>query len=216
MSNSAGRISVAHIHDYCINLNTREIYLHSHVADSDEEAGVDYRMSVRFQKNMRAMNICSRKHILIHMHTIGGCWHDGMGIYDCTKFSRSPVSILGYGHFGSMSSIILQSANRRILMPNSEFMIHYGSVSFDSNAISAKSAVDQNEKLNKRMLEIYSEKCKDSERFLGWTLEKIKRHLDTKMRQKQEWYMTAREAVEYGFADSVLGDEKTPSIEEIL
>ena len=101
-------------------------------------------------------------------------------------------------------------------MPNSEFMIHYGSVSFDSNSISAKSAVDQNEKLNKRMLEIYSDKCEGSERFSGWTLEKIKKYLDTKMRQKQEWYMTACEAVEYGFADSVLGDEKSPSIEEIL
>ena len=54
MSNNNGRISIAHIHDYGINLNTREVYLHSHISDSeDEEPGVDYRMSVRFEKNMR-------------------------------------------------------------------------------------------------------------------------------------------------------------------
>ena len=170
MSSNNGRISIAHIHDYGINLNTREIYLHSHISDGEyEEPGVDYRMSVRFEKNMRAMNICSKKHILVHMHTIGGEWHDGMGIYDCITFSRSAVTILGYGHIGSMRSIIFQSADKRVLMPNAEFMIHYGSMSVDSNSISAKSAIEQNDKMNQRMLDIYCSKCKECTRFSDWS-----------------------------------------------
>ena len=208
MSNNNGRISIAHIHDYGINLNTREVYLHSYISDGEyEEPGVDYRMSVRFEKNMRAMNICSKKHILVHMHTVGGEWHDGMGIYDCITFSRSPVTILGYGHIGSMSSIILQAADKRILCPNSEFMIHYGSFGIESNSISAKSAVDWNERCNQLMLEIYSKKCKDSEKFKNVSLKKIVETLDSNMRNLQEWYMTAQEAVSFGFADGILGKD---------
>ena len=216
MSSNNGRISIAHIHDYGINLNTREIYLHSHISDGEyEEPGVDYRMSVRFEKNMRAMNICSKKHILVHMHTIGGEWPDGMGIYDCITFSRSAVTILGYGHIGSMSSIIFQSADKRVLMPNAEFMIHYGSMSVDSNSISAKSAIEQNDKMNQRMLDIYCSKCKECNRFSDWSEKKIKSFLDRRMNSSQEWYMNAEEAVEFGFADSILGDDNSPSIEEL-
>ena len=198
MSNNNGRISIAHIHDYGINLNTREVYLHSHISDGEyEEPGVDYRMSVRFEKNMRAMNICSKKHILIHMHTIGGEWHDGMGIYDC------------------MSSVIFQAADKRVLMPNAEFMIHYGSMSVESNSISAKSAIEQNDKMNQRMLDIYCAKCKESDRFSDWSEKKIKSFLDRRMKSSQEWYMNSEEAVEFGFADSILGDDNSPSIEEL-
>ena len=35
------------------------------------------------------------------------------------------------------------------------------------------------------------------------------------MKSSQEWYMNAEEAVEFGFADSILGDDNSPSIEEL-
>ena len=42
-----------------------------------------------------------------------------------------------------------------------------------------------------------------------------KSFLDRRMKSSQEWYMNAEEAVEFGFADSILGDDNSPSIEEL-
>ena len=45
---------------------------------------------------------------------------------------------------------------------------------------------------------------------------RIKKFIDTKMRQKQEWYLNSREAVEHGFADAVFGDENCSSFAALL
>ena len=99
------------VHDYGLCINSREIYLHSYIGESEDEPGVDYRMAVRFQKNLNILSRVSEEPILIHMHTIGGCWPDGMGIYDAIKFSPCHITILCYGSVSSMSSVILQSAD---------------------------------------------------------------------------------------------------------
>ena len=207
---------VSTVHEHGINIHTRELYLHGHIGESEEEPGVDYRMAVRLEKNLRLLNKSATLPILIHMHTGGGEWHDGMGIYDAIQSSPSIVTILGYGSISSMSSVILQAADFRVLMPHSEFMTHYGSIAVECNSVSAKSAIDWNEKCNKIMLEIYAEKCKEGGRFKGYSLSSIKKFIDTKMRQKQEWYLNSREAVEYGFADAVFGDDGCQSFCALL
>lgn len=193
------------VHDYGINLESREIFLHSSMDYSDEDNGVDHRAAVSFEKNIRLLNSISDKPILVHMHIIGGNWYDGMGIFDSIRLSKSRVSVIGYGHVGSMSSVILQAADKRVLCPNSEFMIHYGSLGIESNSVSVKSAVDWNEKCNEMMLDIYTESCGGSEKFKKSSPKKIREFLDRKMRDSQEWYMTAEEAVLFGFADGILG-----------
>ena len=61
------------------------------------------------------------------MNSIGGEWSDGMAIYDAISLSKCYVTIIVYGQAESMSSIILQAADEKIITPNSYFMIHYGS-----------------------------------------------------------------------------------------
>ena len=191
------------LHDYCINPDTREIYLHGYLGESEEEAGVDYRMAVRFEKNLMFLDRAADDPITIHMHTIGGAWHDGIGIFDTIKSSRCEITMIGYAEVSSMSSIIFQAADKRLLMPNTSFMIHYGEIAIDSNSVSAKSAIDENERTNKLMVGIYTDKCKGGEKFKNHTETRIKKFLDTKMRQKQEWYLSAEEAGAYGFADGI-------------
>ena len=174
------------IHDYGISPDTREIYLHGYLGESEEEAGVDYRMAVRFEKNMILLDKMSDAPVTIHMHTIGGSWHDGIGIFDTIRSSRCEVTMIGYAEVSSMSSIIFQAADKRLLMPNTSIMIHYGEIAIDSNSVSAKSAIDENERTNKLMVGIYTDKCKGGEKFKNHTETRIKKFLDTKMRQKQE------------------------------
>jgi len=191
------------LHEYNINCETREIYLHGYIGSEEDEPGVDYRMAVRFEKNLMFLANNSKAPITIHMHTIGGMWHDGMGMFDLIKAVDCETTIIGYAEVSSMSSVVMQAATRRLLMPNTRFMVHYGDMSIESNSVSVKSAVDENEKLNKLMLEIYSDRCSKGTRFKDFSKTRVKKFLDTKMRHKQEWYMSADEAVECGFVDGI-------------
>ena len=197
--------SLTYMHEVCLNVKNREIYLHSYPTESGEESGIDYLVATRFIKNMHYLNLSAKKPITVHLHWDGGSWIDGMSIYDSISLSQSPITVIGYASVSSMSTIIMQAASTRLLMPNSEFMVHYGSMGVDGNAISVKSAVDQNELANKKMLEIYTEKCANSDNFKGYTEGRIKKFIDKKMKEKQEWYMTPQEAIDYGFADAIYG-----------
>ena len=49
-----------------------------------------------------------------------------MAIYDAIQACKSYVTI-GYGQAESMSGIILQAADNRLMSPHSHFMAHFGS-----------------------------------------------------------------------------------------
>jgi len=115
------------IHNQNIDLKQREIYLHGHHGPFEDDPGVEYRMATTFIKNLRYLDYLKNEPILIHMHSLGGNWGDGMAIYDAITLSRSYVTILAYGQAESMSSIVLQAADQRVMMPNAYFMCHYGS-----------------------------------------------------------------------------------------
>lgn len=197
------------VHEYGVNLQDREIFLHGYLDNdlSGGEPGVEYRMATTFIKNLRTLDKNGDALILVHMHSVGGHWNDGIAIYDAICQTKSPVYIVAYAHARSMSSIIFQAADKRWLMPNTDFMIHFGTMSVDSNAISVQSEVAWNQYLNTIMLNIYLEGCKKGRRFSGWSDTRIKKFLKKQMEQKQEWYMTPDEAVAYGFADGIVGKD---------
>ncbi len=198
------------IQDYGINVDTREIYLHSYIGNLEEEPGVDYRIANSFIKNLHYLDSLNNDNILIHLCVGGGDWNYGACIYDAIKFSNSYVTILVYAHAYSMTSIITQAADLRIITPTTDFMIHYGSISLEANSISAKSTVDWNNYLNKIMVEIYADKCQHGPFFKDgdYTIAKVKKYLETKMKQTQDWYLNAEDAKRYGLVDEILGQGK--------
>jgi len=62
------------------------------------------------------------------MNSIGGDWSHGMAIYDAIKLSNNYITIINMSAATSMTSIILQSADYRIMAPNGHCMIHDGSI----------------------------------------------------------------------------------------
>ena len=116
------------LHNYGANLDTREIFLHNYYTSGDDEnPGVEYKMSNTFLKNLRALELKSDKPIIIHMQSVGGEWSDGMAIYDAITMSKCHITMIAYGQAESMSSIIFQAADSRLITPNTYFMSHYGS-----------------------------------------------------------------------------------------
>lgn len=209
---------ISEIHNHHINHLNREIYLHGYLdADTDDEPGVDYRMATSFVKNLHILGIQGSSNILVHMHTIGGNWSDGMAIFNAIKLARSPVTIIGYAQASSMSGIVFQSADKRVLMPDCEIMIHHGSISLEDNSKAVKSAVEQNEKNCTRMLQIFAERATMGKYFKDrkFSLKKTMTFIDQKIKQNGDWYLDPEEAVYYGLADGILGQKGFESISKI-
>lgn len=211
------QISISDIHDYQIDLNNREIYLHSYFNEDNEEYGVDYRSAIVFEKNLRILNLLSLEPILVHMHLPGGDWQDCLGIYDAIKASKSKVIVVATAKVESSSSVLLQAADLRILTSNTNFLIHYGSISVDNEHKAALSTVQWSEKESEKMIDIFTERCINSKicKDKNWKKMMVKKHIVAQLATKRDWILTAEEAVDYGFADGILGSKKFPNIDYI-
>jgi ATP-dependent protease ClpP protease subunit len=67
------------------------------------------------------------------------------------------------------------------------------------------------------MMDIYAERCVHGNFFKekNYTLDQVKKYLYKKFKDG-DWYMTAEEAVYYGFADGVLGNRQYPSLDSLI
>lgn len=218
------RSSLIHdLHEFDVLPDTREIFLTSNTADEVGFAMIDHWAATRFIKNLRVLVSISTKPILVHMITCGGDWNYGMAIYDaimesCNSEAGAEVTVLAYAHSRSMSSIIPQAATRRVIMPNADFLIHFGSWGYNGTHRGGMSEADWARKIEERMLDIYADRCHEGQYWKRERMDKkaIKEWLKEQMDRRQEFYMTPREAVDKGFMDAVLGDEDYETIGMLL
>ena len=196
------------MHSYGASLNSREIFLHNHFSGiEDENPGVDYRMCNIFLKNLKMLEKKSSDAIIIHMNSIGGCWSDGMVIFDAIAMSKCYISIIVYGQAESMSSIILQAADERIMSHHSYFMLHYGSSGSEGDYQSSQNWMKYEKTICDTMFDIYANNCLKGnffkEKYVKPDTQKVKNYLMKKLKDG-DWYLNATETVEYGFADKVI------------
>jgi ATP-dependent Clp protease protease subunit len=196
------------VHNFGCNLSSREIFLHNHYGSDEDNPGVEYKMANTFIKNLRILNQKSTDQIIIHMHSVGGEWSDGMAIYDAIRMSRCYVTIVAYGQVESMSSIIFQAADARYLTPHTYFMSHFGSTAASGEYQNVQNWIKYEKQICDIMLDIYAKRCTKGAYFEekyqgGQTMGKVKNFLNTKLKSG-DWYINAEEAVHYGFADKII------------
>jgi ATP-dependent protease ClpP protease subunit len=195
------------LHDYDFDLRHREIYLvgepEAIKEDNDAEPGVEFMMANKFIKNLRFLTARSKDPVLIHMKTCGGYWEEGMAIHDAIRACPAHVTILSYTHARSMSSIILQAADYRVLMPNSYLMFHHGSWGGEATWQEIKTWIKWDERANRTMLDIYATRIKERGVHSHKSLASIKTMLRREMEKKIDVFLPAERAVEWGLADAV-------------
>lgn len=209
--------SMENIHIYNVDIDNREIYLHAPL-DNTEASTLDYRCAVVFEKNLRHLNLLSLEPILVHMHLPGGEWEDCLGMYDAIKASKAKVIILAYARAESSSSVLLQAGDLRVLMPNTNMLIHYGSFTLDGeHSKAAASSIEWNERECEKMIDIFTDRCIHSSIYKekNWKRMMAKKHIVSQLANKCDWILTADQAVHYGFADGVLGSKKFPNIDYV-
>lgn len=196
-----------HLHEYDVDLISNHVYLfgvEDYINDDGFEPGIEYIIANRFIRNF---NLLMRRNpdvpILIHMKTNGGFWEEGMAIYDTIRSCPWPVTILSYTHARSMSSIIFQAANKRVMMPNSTFLFHDGTFGIEGTQKQIYSAVAFNKVADKTMMDIYSKMMNESGEMKGIGVTKIKAWLRGQMDRKEDVYLTANETVKLGLGDEI-------------
>jgi ATP-dependent Clp protease protease subunit len=197
--------SISDIHTSNIDVENRIIYLQEK-EDTSDSPGVDFRMVQNFTKNINILQNQSSDPITIYLQTIGGCWWSGMGVYDAIKLCKCKVTIIGYAQICSMGTVIMQAADRRILMPNCVFMCHYGSSEISGDYLSSQNEARIEREMTNKMVEIYAEKCHRYGPFFinrGDSLGKVKTYIKRKMKDG-DWYLNADQALDYGFIDKIM------------
>lgn len=134
------------------------------------------------------------KEITFYLNTPGGSITAGMAIYDTMQLITSPIKVIVTGMAASMGSILLCGADKgkRFLYPHSRVLIHQPLISGQMIAVAVDIHIQaqEMERLRDELNAILSESS-------GQPLEKIQKDTD------RDFYMTAKEAIEYGLADAI-------------
>ena len=210
---------IEEIHSYNVFLDTREIFVYGEEGEENEDSGVEFRMSNTLLKNVRLLEAAGSGPIVIYQHSIGGEWADGMLMYDVIASCSCHIIFIMHGTACSMGSIVPQAADTRIIMPHCTFMVHSGYTDINSGLTykQSRSWADMEAYTQEVMLDIYSNVCVNGHLFQKEQadLKKVRKTLEEKMGNKEDWWLFARDTVAYGFADAVLGDDGYENIESI-
>lgn len=204
------RDSVNDVHSYGLDVNNREIYVHSYYdlfwTDEEPEIGVDFRMSTLLSKNINLLNNINKNPILIHSESIGGDWYSCLSMMDNLILSASPTTVLSRGTASSASSIFIQGADLRLSSPNTIFMIHYGSsvFSYENNIRSVEQSLSIEKCGIEFLLDLYSTRMMSGRFAEGKSIGDVRSWLENKLDVVGDWYLTATDAKYYGFIDDII------------
>ncbi|MDO8668776.1 MAG: ATP-dependent Clp protease proteolytic subunit [Candidatus Buchananbacteria bacterium] len=200
---------VEKVHNHWIDVVNRDIWIHGVDMNTDSyqgiEPGVEFMMANKVIKNLHILRRQSAAEpVTIHLHTCGGIYEEGMAIYDTIKSMPYQVTIISYTHARSMSSIIFQAGDIRLMMPNSYFMFHLGTLELGGELRTVQSNIDFIKLGAKTMVDIYVEKARGGPKFKGWSQEKIRALINREMEKKSDVFLTPEQAIDWGFADGIL------------
>jgi ATP-dependent Clp protease, protease subunit len=139
------------------------------------------------------------KDIFLYINSPGGSVYDGMGIYDTMRQIKPDVSTVCMGFAASMGAFLLSAGTKgkRMSLPHSRIMIHQPLGGAQGQAkdieIQAKEILYIKERLNQALAENTDQ-----------PLSKIQEDTD------RDFYMSAKEAVEYGLIDQVIDRKCMP------
>jgi len=139
-------------------------------------------------------SVDSARDIQIYLNTPGGSVYAGLGIYDTMQYIKPDIATICTGMAASMGAVILCSGEKgkRTALPHSRVLIHQPMGGAEGQASDIEITAREILKLKKELYEIIS-------KHSGQTYKKVEKDSD------RDYWMTAKEAKEYGMIDEVLG-----------
>ena len=157
----------------------------------------DYTANVIQAQLLYLDSVDSDRDISIYLNTPGGSVYAGLGIYDTMQFVKSKVATICTGMAASMGAVLLVAGEQgmRAALPHSRVMIHQPLGGIQGQASDIEITAREILKLKDELYQIISDHS-------GQAIEKIRQDAD------RDYWMTAKEALEYGMIDKVYSREK--------
>ena len=131
------------------------------------------------------------KDITVSINSPGGSVFDGLAMYNALSASAANITAKVMGVAASIASIVLMSAKKIEMPENSFLMIHNPRNGLEGEASDMREMADILDKIQASMVAIYVARTGKSE-------DEIRALMDA------ETYMTAEEALAFGFCDEVI------------
>ncbi len=169
------------------------------------DSDVDEHMASLIVAQLLFLESQGNEDINFFINSPGGSVTAGLAIYDTIQFIKPKVATYVIGQAASMGSFLAQAGEpgKRFVLPESRTMIHRVSSGTPSTRGSihvqelefedAKRHFEESKRLNKRLTELYVK-----HNTKGKTYQEL---FET---MKFDTFLSAQEAVEYGFADQVI------------
>jgi len=136
--------------------------------------------------------------VMLYVHSPGGAVDAGLAVYDTMQFVKPDISTICVGMAASMGALILSAGakGKRYALPNARIMIHQ---------VSAGVPFGQGTDVEIRAREIL--------RYKQILNEILARHTNKELDEvtrdtERDYFLSAREAVEYGLIDRVMSREE--------
>jgi len=147
------------------------------------------------EKLLYLESVAPGKEITFYLNSPGGSITSGMALFDTMRMISSPIKVVVMGMAASMGSILLCAGKKggRYLFPHSRVLIHQPLISGNmmGSAVDIHIQAREMERLRDELNAILAESS-------GQPLERIQKDTD------RDFYMTAKEAIEYGLADGIV------------
>lgn len=165
---------------------TAELYLFGDITScSDECANL-----------VKELQTITAKQITVYINSYGGEVAIGLAIYNALKRHKAKITTVCDGMACSIASVIFMAGDKRIMNESSLLMIHNAWTDISGNAAELRKQADDLEKISEASKRAYLEK-------VSLSGEDLQRLLDN------ETWISASEALEWGFATEISGEKKT-------
>lgn len=174
--------------------NSVDMYIYGAiVTDDDDEKGVsaiDFRDALKELGEVNTINL--------HINSPGGNVFEGIAIYNMLKQNKATINVYIDGLAASIASVVAMSGDTIFMPSNAKLMIHNPWVAgVAGNASDLRKEADDLDKITQSSVQIYLDKTKGK-----LDEAKLKEIMD------DETWLSAQEALDYGFVDEILEANK--------
>jgi len=160
----------------------------------------------------KALNEAGGQDVLINISSSGGSIIEGMAISEMIALYSGKTTTRGIGIVASAATIILMAGKKKEMTKNSFFMMHNSWGGVEGNVFELEKTIELLRMFDEQMAAIYTAQLESKGKLIGGdkekTLEEVK-----KMMAAETW-LTADQALEMGFIDSIIEEKaEEPAVE---
>jgi ATP-dependent Clp protease, protease subunit len=152
--------------------------------------------SISMQLVNDRLNEITASEIVVNVSSLGGDVNHAFAIYDLLKFKKAKITTRVIGMTASAGTIIAVGGDVVEMSRNALFLVHNAWTVTGGNAEEHEKAIETLKAVDDRLVEIYKKKLKGKKRSQIETL------------MSEERWITADEALEWGFIDKIIEPSK--------